>query len=158
ANEPRGGDPSSQVSALALANNEVIVASAVNGIAAIAAVDVTDPHALRIALRYDVPGTTGIATLAAQGNDVYLADSNFGLRVLNLAAQSGQIQIGFYPEPSTTRSVSVQGNLCYLTGDFGTDVLDISDPSNPIRITGNGFAGPLAWLGNSTMALESSDS
>src|SRR5206468_410211 len=105
--------------------------------------------------RLDLSGVSYISKIELQNNVAYLADTNLGLRVINLANPSNPVQIASFQEPSITSSVSCQSNRVFLTGAYGTDVLDVSNPANPARITLNNIFGSLTWLQNN-LALGSS--
>jgi alpha-tubulin suppressor-like RCC1 family protein len=143
---PQPGDPSVKVTALAVAANLVLVGSGLNGVAALGIVDVSNPAVPRVAGRFDLPGTAAIARIDFDGRYAYLADSNFGLRVLDLGDPANPVQVGSFAEPAATVSVSVRSNLCLVSGSFGTDVLDVSQPGSPVRVTTNSITGTVDWL------------
>src|SRR4029077_14147662 len=109
-------------------------------------VDASSPASPRVVGRFDLPGTAQITKIDFQGRYAYLADANFGLRVLALADPANPVQAGFFAAPSATASVSVQSNLCLLTGAFGTDLLDVSQPGSPLPLRSNNITGTLDWL------------
>jgi hypothetical protein len=175
---PRIGDRSTLVTALAVASNLALVASslhvagALDQIAAVAIVDISNPASPVSVGRFDFvePGTeqpvsSQIVTIDLQPPYAYLADSFFGLRVLDLASPANPVQIGSFIEPPTTASAFVQAtlgaaaslpvSLCFLTGSYGTDVLDLSQPRNPRRFGTNSLSGTLTRL-QSPLAMESS--
>jgi len=155
---PQPGDPSVQVTALAVSGNLVLVGSYLNGRAALGVIDVSNPASPQVASRYDLPSGTRVARIDFQGRYAYLADTNSGLRVLDLLNPANQVQVGSFPETLPTSSVSVRSNLCLLTGDFGTDLLDVSQPQNPVRTGGNAITGKLDWLQNPLALASGPDS
>jgi hypothetical protein len=152
---PQAGDPSVAVTALAAGGNLVLIGSYLSGSAALGIVDVSNPAAPVVAGRFNLPGSAQIASLDFDGRYAYLADANYGLRLLDLAIPSSPVQLGAFPEPSACSSISVQSNLCLLTGAFGTDLLDVSQPANPVRLGNNSITGTLNWL-QAPLALGSS--
>ena len=143
---PQPGDPSVQVTALAVSGNLALVGSQLNGAATIGIVDVSNPASPLVVGRFNLPGTAQIANIDFQGRYAYVADADFGLRVLDLADPANPVQAATFAEASATTSVSVQGNLCLLTGAFGTDLLDVTQPGSPIRLGNNNITGTLTWL------------
>lgn len=92
--------------------------------------------------------TLGSATsVAVSGNNAYLVDDVAELQVINVSDPHHPRRAGMYqPDLSScsfeplgpANHVQVVGDLAYLAGDDGLNVLDISDPSQPVGVFNNG--------------------
>ncbi|MHA1104338.1 MAG: hypothetical protein ACTSPN_01205 [Promethearchaeota archaeon] len=69
------------------------------------------------------------------GNYAYLADSDFGLRILNIEDKSNPVVVGQYKNEGLALDVQVIGNYAYLAnGKVGLEIIDISDPTHLEKI------------------------
>ena len=69
------------------------------------------------------------------GNYAYLADSDFGLRILNIENKSNPVVVGQYKNEGLALDVQVIGNYAYLAnGKVGLEIIDISDPTHLEKI------------------------
>jgi hypothetical protein len=100
-------------------------------------------------IRVGAYDTTGSATAVdVSGNYAYLADGMTDLRVLDVSQPSTPISIGVYDidehlaygaefgGPATY--IQKMNNVVYSAGENGLHLLDVSTPSNPVRIGGDG--------------------
>ncbi|MEO0258576.1 MAG: hypothetical protein ABIM32_04010 [candidate division WOR-3 bacterium] len=74
--------------------------------------------------------------ICVRGNYAYIADSIWGLRILNVSNFSNIYQEGYWEKyPNFTYRVFAEGNQVYLITGSGTsrylEILDVSVPSNP---------------------------
>jgi uncharacterized repeat protein (TIGR03803 family) len=145
---------STHVTALAVQGNLAVVASCLGTNASLAAVDVSNPARLQVTGRLDLPGTSQIAGLVLQGTYALVADTTFGLRVVDFSNPGKVAQVASFPEPPTTYSLMVQNGLCFLTGSYGTDVLTDNPPASPTRLGTMSRTGALTTL-PAPFALES---
>jgi hypothetical protein len=98
-------------------------------------------------LRVATFDTLGCATsIDVSGNYVYLTDSVTDVQVLNVSDPSNPWRTGiFQPDLShcafepigPANYVQLVGNFAYSAGGHGLNVLEISDPSQPVRIADN---------------------
>jgi hypothetical protein len=65
-----------------------------------------------------------------QARYAYLADLQYGLRIVDLAERAHPVEVGSYPI-SNTRDVAVVGQLAYLLDGINLWIVDISDPTSP---------------------------
>jgi hypothetical protein len=155
---PQSGDLSVKVTALAVSGDLVLIGSFLDGRAALGVVDVSNPAAPQVAGRFDLLGVARIARIDFQGRYAYLAETNSGLIVLDLLDPSNPVPVGGYAETLPTTSVSVRSNLCLLTGAFGTRLLDVTQPQNPVLVGSNNIAVKLDWLQNPLALASGPDS
>ena len=81
----------------------------------------------------DTPGDANDVTVI--GELAYIADSQAGLRIIDISNPEDPIEIGFYDTPGTALSVTISGDFAYIAdGNSGMCIVDISDPENPNAI------------------------
>ncbi|HPG37826.1 MAG TPA: T9SS type A sorting domain-containing protein [bacterium] len=77
-----------------------------------------------------------IKGIALSGDLAFLAEDNFGMRIINVADPAYPVQLGNY-HPTTNGSVTdvlVHGNYAYLYGGiYGLKIIDISNPESPME-------------------------
>ena len=160
---PQIGDHATRVTAFAVQGNVALVGSSLTvtgaDFAAVAVADVSAaamPHPIA---RIDLPGPARVVSIAYQPPYAYLADAYSGLKVFDLSNPGKPVALASFAEPPSTYSVFVQGNLCFLSGSYGSLVFDVSQPSHPILLGTNSLPAQLAGmpdpaiLGSSTNAL-----
>jgi len=90
-------------------------------------------------------------SLEVAGDYAYIADGDYGLRVVNVSDPQVPIQVGQYNSPGSTRALSLSGTYIYVAdGDNGLRIVDVSDPSNPSEVgfyDTPGYANGLTVLG-----------
>ena len=96
-----------------------------------------------------------MTSIDVSDNHAYLTDGVTDLQVLNVSDPAHPRRVGIY-QPDLSRCafeplgpanyVEVIGNRAYSAGENGLHMLDISDPSNPARITDNSCM-PIYGLG-----------
>lgn len=106
--------------------------------------DISTPtNPIRVAT-FDTPGS--VTSVDVSGNYAYLTDGVIDVQVLNVSDPGHPWRTGIY-QPDLSRCafeplgpanyVQSAGNLAYSAGGNGLNVLDINDPSQPIRILDN---------------------
>jgi hypothetical protein len=66
------------------------------------------------------------------GNYLYLADYNQGLRVMNILSPSNMVEVGFYNTLGRAMRVVKDGIYCYVADDNrGLVIIDVTTPSTP---------------------------
>jgi hypothetical protein len=126
----------SQSQALAVKEDIIYVAAGRDGVRVF---DFSEEDPLIARLR--LPGKT--VDLDISGEFLYLAQAEYGLHVINIADPRKPCLAGSY-SPATNSAVSdivVNGDFAYLIGGVYNDVVDISNPAQPI------YAGELPATG-----------
>jgi hypothetical protein len=95
------------------------------------AIDIRDPDNPQGVDCYTTPGTAWKVCLA--GEYAFVADNTFGLHIVDIADPVlPPIPIAVCSEVGGARSLSVDGNIAYMTSDdVGLAAVDISNPRNP---------------------------
>ena len=110
-------------------------------------IDPTDP-ALPVQVgRYTVCDSAG--GVAASGDLAALACHDGSLHLVSLADPANPVQVGVYVDPSQIgagRRVAIAGNVAWFGTDAGVDLVDVSDPAQPRRITRAPLAFPVRGL------------
>lgn len=114
-------------------------------------VDVRNPAKPRIVGRHDVRGYT--MAVAVSGHYAYVTDSYMSnvLMVLDVSNPANPVQLGMCGVGGYPNAVAVSGNYAYIAGEIhlGTspyhagrlDVIDVSNPANPVRVGGYDLMG-----------------
>ena len=77
----------------------------------------------------------GIYHVDAAGPYAYLADSDDGLRIVDITDPSDPVQVSIWQcDISFFQAVCVQDNFAYVVADNGLNVLDVADPIRPVRV------------------------
>ncbi|TKJ41068.1 hypothetical protein CEE37_05220 [candidate division LCP-89 bacterium B3_LCP] len=93
-------------------------------------VDVADPTSPVEMGIYDTPGDS--REVAVQDHYAYIAEGNAGMRVVNFFDPANPIEVGSCGAIGDVESVDVSGDYAYTLSQ-GLYVIDVSDPTNPIR-------------------------
>lgn len=130
------------------------VAAAANGVRLVALADVgaTVSRVARFA-RDASNGHDNPTQIAVSGNYAYLADGNYGIRVLDVSNPSAPFQVGVIATNGAAEvvSVHVQGNQLYAAQKhYGAAIYDIANPATPALIYACDNAGdmtgqPCSW-------------
>ena len=101
------------------------------------------PFVPRLAGSYDTPGEA--RCVAISGDHAFVADSSFGLHVVDISDPAHPTLAGSYDTPGTAFGVAVSGDHAFVA-DYGSglQVIDISDPANPTAV-GNCATGGFAY-------------
>jgi hypothetical protein len=100
--------------------------------------------------------------ITLDGNYAFVADGDQGLQILNVANPANPQSVGYYVTSGFCNSAIRSGNHAYLGTSSGMTVLDISDLTDPVFISGIGSAynvfdvvllGDYAYLANETYGL-----
>ncbi len=81
----------------------------------------------------DTPG--GANGVAIAGSYAYLADSESGLRVIDVRTPWAPVEVGFLDTPGSALAVAVAGGFAYVAdNDAGLRVIDVRTPSVPVEV------------------------
>jgi len=81
-----------------------------------------------------------------RANIAYVADFNYGLRILNVSDPNNCQLLGSY-NSSNAKSLAVSGNLLFITDNFlHHNIIDVSNPSDPNQLSSISDM----WVGAST--------
>ncbi len=70
-----------------------------------------------------------------QGNDIYVADGDSGLRIIDIHNPDSMYEVGFCYLPGYAKDVYVNGRYAYIAAsDAGLVIVDIASPKNPIVV------------------------
>ncbi len=73
--------------------------------------------------------------LAEQGNRVYAAVAELGLRIIDVSDPLVPVEIGAFDTPGSAREVWVENGLAYVAdADSGLRIIDVSDPTAPVEV------------------------
>ncbi len=108
-------------------------------------VDVSDPANPAFAGFYSIPRIAlhdevntlmydNVASVAVAQGHAYVAEYQFGLRVVNIADPSNPVEVGFYDTPGDAHGVAVAGDTAYVADfDHGVRVVNIADAARPVE-------------------------
>ncbi|MBZ0265348.1 T9SS type A sorting domain-containing protein [bacterium] len=107
---------------------------------------VTDSDSVRIISISDVMNMEELAAFPAIPSDVhvdngiaYVSDWSGGMHIIDVSEPANPVEMSYFITPPNATSVSVSGNLVYLTLD-NTDVdlviIDVTDPYNALQLEG----------------------
>ncbi len=106
--------------------------------------DVSDPNKPTELGRILMPRSRLVRDLAVNGNLVYVAAGEGGLRIIDVSDPANPTEIGFLVTSGWGADVAVNGNYAYVAGE-GLRIIDVSDPANPVEVgslhTGRFFGG-----------------
>lgn len=101
------------------------------GVDGVVKLDVSDPAAPTILAELDTPGQA--VAIATDGTTAYVADSSAGLRVLDLPTGGTATEIHAIDDtPGAVDAVTIVDGLAYLVSRNGVEVLDVTDPAEPV--------------------------
>ncbi len=67
------------------------------------------------------------------GDYAYMAQENFGLRIVSIADPTNPVIVGSYEiSPQYAWDVIARNDYAYLVGSGGLNIVDVSDPTNPV--------------------------
>ncbi len=123
-------------------------------------VDISDPaNPLNVAY-YDGTNSGTYREIVAQENNVFLAASNGGLRILDVATPSQPSEIGVFGMPVTPHTFRLMSNFAYVaSGAAGLYIMDVSNPTYPVvvrNLAGSAIAAEVD--GRFAYVLEMNDS
>ena len=88
------------------------------------------PFEITLAGSYDTPGSA--SHVAIDGDYAYVADGDYGLRVINITNPASPTLAGSYDTPGNALDVAVDGDYAYVAdGDYGLRVINITNPASP---------------------------
>ncbi|MBT7617379.1 MAG: T9SS type A sorting domain-containing protein [Calditrichaeota bacterium] len=99
--------------------------------------DVSNPqdiNAIRNSrVRYDTQGY--VWDVKISDGLAYIADGEFGMRIINIEDPQNPEEIGFYDTPGNCSDISIEGGFAYLIeAERSVLCIDISDPENPEEV------------------------
>ena len=84
-------------------------------------------------VRFDTQGYVWDVTI--QDDLAYIADGEFGMRIINIANPQNPEEVGFYDTPGNCTDVAVAGGYAYLIeADRSILIIDVRDPENPEEV------------------------
>ncbi|HAD81818.1 TPA: hypothetical protein DCG35_04980 [Candidatus Edwardsbacteria bacterium] len=105
------------------------------------AISLADSLSVRTVGIYNAPGFA--RGVAVSGNYAYVADSDSGLRIIDISNPAIPTEVGFYNTPGNACDVAVIDSFAYVAdGDFGLRIINIHDPANPVE---TGYYDPATW-------------
>ncbi len=76
-----------------------------------------------------------ISDIALAGSYAYIANSDSGLRIINMSDPTQPVEVGFYDTPGSAGGVAVMGSYAYIAdGYFGLRIVNVSNPANPYEV------------------------
>jgi hypothetical protein len=111
-----------------------------NGISGMQIVDVSNPNQPLIVGSAATPGY--VSGVAVDGSLAFVADRIAGLQIIDISNVTAPTIIGEDATGLNINAVAVTGSQVYAVGDGGLHVFDVSDPTDPRRISLIGSAGP----------------
>ncbi len=94
-------------------------------------VDLRNPSRPAIAARVVVPGFPTAGQVVVQGSLAYVAASDAGLRIYDVANPLAPRFLGTAPTPGPHRGLAVSQGYAYYTGDHQLVVFDVRDATRP---------------------------
>jgi hypothetical protein len=124
-----GYETGGPISDLALADHYAFVAAGAEGLQILDLANPASPAFVATATR-----ETGGPAEAIQvvGNYAYLADGDSGLQVIDLADTNGLVRVGRCWTTNYARAVCIIGTNAYVGTDTGLQIIDVSNPTNPV--------------------------
>ena len=114
-------------------NNYTYIADGLGGLEIINITDRTNP--VKVGQFYD--GGQAMDVFVSN-NIAYVADYENGLEIINvtdpLNTTGSFIKIGNYSDGGDAKGVYISGNLAYVTDSSYLEILNITDPTNPVEI------------------------
>lgn len=102
----------------------------------------------------DTPGYADDVKI--QGDYAYIADGDFGLRIIDISDPTLPVELGVFDTPSTVTAVDVVGSYAYVIENQWLYVVDISNPELPSQASASNtssvnydivVAGNYAYIG-----------
>lgn len=93
---------------------------------------VSDTVPLTIVVRHSLASSSN-AAIAVSGSLAYVAASDQGLRVLDIADPRHPQEIGSVDTAGRARDVAVSGTHAYVADGTGLAIIDVSDPAHPLQ-------------------------
>jgi len=81
---------------------------------------------------YDTPGNS--YDLYVSGDYAYVADGSAGLQIINVSNPSNPTLTGSLPSWGTAYDVSVVGDYAFVAKSAYIQVVDVSDPADPVEV------------------------
>ena len=125
--------------------------------------DVSDPLNPEMTDYWNTPGaSTGVAT---DGSFCFVTSGSLGFQTVNISLPNDLSLAGLYNPGSGYRGIALRDDLAYMTNNAdGLTILDISDTSAPVPVSGGHLAlsgagqivlsGPYAYITRGTSGLE----
>lgn len=102
---------------------------------ALTILDISNPS-LPVVVGRSQPMPEIIEHIVVAGQYAYVADSDGGLRIIDISNPTNPFEIGFFDTPYDAVDLDVSGNYVYLAEEnYGIYVLDVSDPANPLEVS-----------------------
>jgi len=77
-----------------------------------------------------------VQDVAIAGSYAYVADSNGGLRVIDIANAKSPTEVGFFDTPGRAYGVAIAGSYAYVADDYngGLRIINIANPESPTEV------------------------
>ena len=103
--------------------------------------DISDPTSPVLIGSYNTPNHAWKLSIA--GDYAYLVDADT-IQIFNISNPYNPNLVSYYTTPGSAHDIHVSGDYAYIADlDFGLQIIDISDPSNPI-FSGS-YITPIPW-------------
>ena len=100
----------------------------------ISVLNISDPSNPRPVGKIRLGNQAFITDLQVQGNVLYAAANNDGLRIIDVSDPTSPRLTGWAYAVGGIHTVCVQGSRAYVGGTFGLAVFDVTDPSAPVSL------------------------
>lgn len=104
-------------------------------------VDVSNPSTPRLIGDDELPSFG--KGVFVQGNYAYVGVSRTGMCIFDVSVPSSPQKVSTYTSGSYYQDVVVNGNYVFLNGPEGIDIIDVTDPSAPVRVMDYSFLSPV---------------
>jgi hypothetical protein len=98
----------------------------------LAVIDITNPLSPQTLGIYYPP--EDIRNFAVDGELVYVADYNHGLRIVDVTDPATPVETAYYNRFGRNLDVRVVGSLAYVRETLDLRILDVSDPQSPLEL------------------------
>ena len=134
---------------LAIANGVAYVLDTGGLVDVVLTIDISDPTFPRFLGETHFGGDLDVIKVDGGRGLVYIADSDRGLRILDVSEPSEPTLITTFEMPDRARELEVSGEIVFVTDfDGGTFTIDVSDPLKP-QVAGRvDSGGPMRLLGD----------
>jgi hypothetical protein len=114
-------------------NYAYILDSAIN--TTILIYDISNPEAPVKLGEFVAPGNFGSEAITINGHYAYMADRDYGLRIIDISEKAAPTEVGALNATGFSYNIAVNGNYAYMVKLWdGLGIFDISDPTAPVEV------------------------